>query len=118
MPNANLYDVAPTLNALKTQLKNNQEIQSTQYVAKNYKTESQINSLALLPKIVAGYRYTAITPDQSLTIPQYKQGTFTITATFDLLNIKNYFAKKRYSADAQKKLYRSQNTHKKLHYRT
>ena len=103
LPEASLSDIAPNLQTLKEQVKNNYAIQNANYTAQSYKNESQINKLALLPKITVGYRYALTQPDYHLSIPNYKQGTFIINATIDLLNITNYIGGRKYTIEEQKK---------------
>ena len=102
LPDASLSDVAPSLQTLKEQVTNNYEIQSANYTAQSYKNESQISNFGLLPKITIGYRYAMTQPDSHLSIPNYKQGTFVVNATMDLLNITNYIGGKKYAIEEQK----------------
>ncbi|MFT4968074.1 MAG: outer membrane protein TolC [Candidatus Deianiraeaceae bacterium] len=96
IPNVSLYSVAPNIQTLKKQIQQNYAIKSTEYTAKAYKLESQINTLGLLPKVTIGYRHQFTNPDIQLQIPTYQQGTLSVNVQMDLLNFSSFFGSKKY----------------------
>jgi len=95
--------IAQNTEDLKEKIINNQNIISLNQVAKSYKIESSIEKLNLLPKVTITYRNLFNHPDPSLGFPNYMQTSFAVNANFNLLNINNYFASKKYSHEEKKK---------------
>lgn len=99
----NITEIAKNLEDLKEIIAQNHGISAIQKESDAYKIESQINKISLMPKVTVGYRQNFTNPDQSLSIPNYTQGTFSINANFNLLNIRSLFQAKQYHFNAQQK---------------
>lgn len=106
LPNPSLDIVAKSLDELKQLVQeNNQDLQSLRYAAKSYNSESYIAALDLLPTVTVGYREAYTRVDPILSIPNYTQNTFYISARLDLLNMTKYLASSRYNNDKNRKLF-------------